>query len=320
MTTKYEVQTDTICDGWVNGWSDEDGASQYDTIAEAQAAIDDHIESMADAYENGYMGYCEDCGHTGQPGGTTCRVCKRGTFPHFCEESEREQLRIVPVNVITEEEKLEAIFKPVTSPLEAKRWIEGMFKTNQGFHLDDSAETIIGMDGKRLFPDDRIAKIVNMRVEACRNHLGSVGLDVHAVSMHMVHVEKAVRGEPCGYNDYETPNSGDYTGYTFTEQTMMAAQCLIEHVFYGRAETAYEDWDLGIYEFRDRVTKLATFVDALWKFATNDGELFCDFDADFCERILLRFMQDGMQNAELIDYDRGMLYALEIQSEIIEEQ
>ena len=59
--TKYEVQTYTLCDGFVNTWSTEDAAgntipSTFDTREAAQAEIDeffDDIESEIAAGERG---------------------------------------------------------------------------------------------------------------------------------------------------------------------------------------------------------------------------------------------------------------------------
>ena len=48
--TLFEVQTFTLCDGWINCWSieDEHGSrpETFDTHAEAQAEIDDFFEEI----------------------------------------------------------------------------------------------------------------------------------------------------------------------------------------------------------------------------------------------------------------------------------
>jgi len=65
---KYEVQTDTLCDGWVNCWTvtDENGErpDTYDTEAEAQAEIDELIDEADEQIKTGERdedaGYCQD--------------------------------------------------------------------------------------------------------------------------------------------------------------------------------------------------------------------------------------------------------------------
>ena len=49
----YEVQTFTLCDGWVNTWRIEhhDGTVEYETFAsnaEAQAALDEYLDDLWD--------------------------------------------------------------------------------------------------------------------------------------------------------------------------------------------------------------------------------------------------------------------------------
>jgi len=51
--TAYEVQTYTICDGWVNTWIIEyhDGTSEFETFAsreDAQAALDEFLAEIAE--------------------------------------------------------------------------------------------------------------------------------------------------------------------------------------------------------------------------------------------------------------------------------
>ena len=51
---KFEVQTSTICDGWINVWSWEEGETgpspqYYDSREEAQADIDDFLASTREA-------------------------------------------------------------------------------------------------------------------------------------------------------------------------------------------------------------------------------------------------------------------------------
>jgi hypothetical protein len=46
---KYEVQTYTLCDGWVNTWSEDDQLMTFDTLKEAQIALQDHLKDLAHA-------------------------------------------------------------------------------------------------------------------------------------------------------------------------------------------------------------------------------------------------------------------------------
>ena len=54
----YEVQTFTICDGWVNCWTyhGDDGRGYletFDTQPAAQAALDEHLDEIAEEIELG---------------------------------------------------------------------------------------------------------------------------------------------------------------------------------------------------------------------------------------------------------------------------
>jgi len=52
---KYEVQTNTVCNGWINCWHDNDEYLYFDTKEEAQAEIDDFIETMEIGVAEGYL-------------------------------------------------------------------------------------------------------------------------------------------------------------------------------------------------------------------------------------------------------------------------
>ena len=57
---KYEVQTYTVCDGWVNCWTtihenDNETPAIYATREEAEAAITDHLADVAYAVKAGEM-------------------------------------------------------------------------------------------------------------------------------------------------------------------------------------------------------------------------------------------------------------------------
>lgn len=79
--TKYAVLTETLCDGWINCWSTtENGTTTpilFNTESEAQAEIDDYIQSMKESHEE---------------------AVQNGIFEaneEFHEEGERAQLQIV---------------------------------------------------------------------------------------------------------------------------------------------------------------------------------------------------------------------------------
>jgi hypothetical protein len=48
-TTKFEVQTLTICDGWINTWTSDDEPQYFETEAEAFHAIGEFFEDLARA-------------------------------------------------------------------------------------------------------------------------------------------------------------------------------------------------------------------------------------------------------------------------------
>ena len=44
--SKFEVQEYTLCDGWVNTWSDDKGATTFNSKAEAQDELDWFLADM----------------------------------------------------------------------------------------------------------------------------------------------------------------------------------------------------------------------------------------------------------------------------------
>jgi hypothetical protein len=53
---KFVVQEYTLCDGWINNWSDEDGQpTKFDTFAEAEAELNKFMYDMQNAVERGYL-------------------------------------------------------------------------------------------------------------------------------------------------------------------------------------------------------------------------------------------------------------------------
>ena len=52
MTTKFEVQTKTVADGWVNTWHENDEPMLFDTFGEALEELDDHLDECLKAFGN----------------------------------------------------------------------------------------------------------------------------------------------------------------------------------------------------------------------------------------------------------------------------
>jgi hypothetical protein len=58
MTKRYEVQHYTLCDGWINTWSDydEDGnetPSTYDSFEDALNELDSFLDDEQEAFKEG---------------------------------------------------------------------------------------------------------------------------------------------------------------------------------------------------------------------------------------------------------------------------
>ncbi len=51
---KYEVQTRTLCDGWVNCWHDNGQKVFYDTPEEAQESIDEFFDDLPEHMVDNY--------------------------------------------------------------------------------------------------------------------------------------------------------------------------------------------------------------------------------------------------------------------------
>lgn len=65
MNKRYEVQTDTICDGWVNTWHEYDDDNNevpmtFDTFEAAVEELDEHLYDMQKAYNMGDISTPED--------------------------------------------------------------------------------------------------------------------------------------------------------------------------------------------------------------------------------------------------------------------
>ncbi len=47
--SNYEVQTNTVADGWINTWFDDGTATDFMTAGQAQAAIDEFFSDLTDS-------------------------------------------------------------------------------------------------------------------------------------------------------------------------------------------------------------------------------------------------------------------------------
>jgi hypothetical protein len=52
---KYEVQTLTWVDGWVNTWSINGDPEYFDTYEDAEFALHELLKDIHEAYEEGFM-------------------------------------------------------------------------------------------------------------------------------------------------------------------------------------------------------------------------------------------------------------------------
>lgn len=51
---KYEILTYTLCDGFINTWTDDDGDSVvFDTLAEAEKELAEYVHDLEMAYAEG---------------------------------------------------------------------------------------------------------------------------------------------------------------------------------------------------------------------------------------------------------------------------
>ena len=54
-TTKYEVQENFLCGGWINAWTTDDEPTIFDTYEEAEIALADFFEDCRLAVIEGHM-------------------------------------------------------------------------------------------------------------------------------------------------------------------------------------------------------------------------------------------------------------------------
>ena len=54
---RYEIQHLTLCDGWINTWSDGETGEPtvYSSYAEAKEELEDFLDNEAEAYFNGWI-------------------------------------------------------------------------------------------------------------------------------------------------------------------------------------------------------------------------------------------------------------------------
>ncbi len=52
---RFEVQEETICDGWVNNWSVDDEPQTFDSYAKAEHDLTEFLADVEDAVERGDM-------------------------------------------------------------------------------------------------------------------------------------------------------------------------------------------------------------------------------------------------------------------------
>jgi hypothetical protein len=51
----YQVQTYTLCDGWINTWSEDDELMTFDTLEQAEIALKEHLEDLAQFVQIGHL-------------------------------------------------------------------------------------------------------------------------------------------------------------------------------------------------------------------------------------------------------------------------
>lgn len=51
----YEIQTYTLCDGWINTWSEDDQLVTFDTLEDAQNELQGFLEDLAHFVQIGHL-------------------------------------------------------------------------------------------------------------------------------------------------------------------------------------------------------------------------------------------------------------------------
>lgn len=60
MTTQYIIETYTLCDGWLNLWSDEGGPTVFNSKQEAEAELECYLQDEKQAYKDGNIAGLSD--------------------------------------------------------------------------------------------------------------------------------------------------------------------------------------------------------------------------------------------------------------------
>ncbi len=204
-----------------------------------------------------------------------------------------------------------ALRKPVRSITDAAEIVTVLAGADLVWHMDDDPDDCLG--GTALNPLARAnANRVADKLRAFFEKLGNDEICEHSLCIVIPNI---MDGE---YRKGGHGDASEVAPKRFEWIHMVDAQCLIECVFWGVCKALYGDkWEDGIYQFRDRVNVLATFASQCWKHSTIDGELFCDFDAEWCDKWLAMWMEDGLENIEGLRVDRGLIYADRIRQELI---
>jgi hypothetical protein len=53
MATKYVVEHQTLCDGWINTWTVDDEPEVFDTYQDAENALDSFLNEEKKAFKRG---------------------------------------------------------------------------------------------------------------------------------------------------------------------------------------------------------------------------------------------------------------------------
>lgn len=57
---KYIIETYTICDGWINTWSDDDGPTVFDSKQDAEIELSYFLQDEMQEYKNGNIAGLSD--------------------------------------------------------------------------------------------------------------------------------------------------------------------------------------------------------------------------------------------------------------------
>jgi len=60
MTTQYIIETYTLCDGWINTWSDDDGPTVFNRKQDAEAELAYFLQDEKQEYKNGNIAGLSD--------------------------------------------------------------------------------------------------------------------------------------------------------------------------------------------------------------------------------------------------------------------